>query len=123
MRVSLVADASDRDTDGHLPKIAELATTDKVTRPGRSNSWDSHMADTIAFLISARASLLELTSEPSNDLQDEGVLTSVSAKVEEALSALDDLSVANWAQGACVASLGHSLACLPTWNVCLDGQV
>jgi hypothetical protein len=92
-------------------------------RPYRSNSWDSHMADAFTFLISARASILELTSDPSNDSQGAGVLTSVSAKVEEALSALDDLSVANWIQGGCVGSLGHSFARLPIWNVCLDGQV
>jgi hypothetical protein len=93
------------------------------TQPDRSNSWDSHMANTITFLISALASLLELASETPNDPQEEGVLTSVSVRVEEALSALDDLSVANWVQGGCVGSLGHSLARLPTWNVCLDGQV
>jgi hypothetical protein len=81
------------------------------------------MANTITFLISALASLLELASETPNDPQEEGVLTSVSVRVEEALSALDDLSVANWVQGGCVGSLGHSLARLPTWNVCLDGQV
>jgi hypothetical protein len=92
-------------------------------RPYRSNSWDSHMADTIAFLINTRASLLELKGDPSNDPQDEGVLTSVSAKVEEALSALDDLSVATWIHGGCAGSLGHSLTRLPIWNVCLDGQV
>jgi hypothetical protein len=74
------------------------------TRPDRSSSWDSHMADTITFLISARASLLELASETPNDPQEEGVLTSVSVRVEEALSALDDLSVANWVQGGCVGS-------------------
>jgi hypothetical protein len=81
------------------------------------------MADTIAFLISARASLLELASETSEDPQVERVFTSVSAKVVESLSALDDLSVANWVQSGCVGSLGHSLARLATWNVCLDGQV
>jgi hypothetical protein len=81
------------------------------------------MADTIAFLISARASLLKLASETSNDPQDERVFTSVSAKVVEALSALNDLSVANWVQSGCVGSLSHSLARLPIWNVCLDGQV
>jgi hypothetical protein len=81
------------------------------------------MADTVAFLISARASLLELASETSNDPQDERVFTSVSARVEEALSALDDLSVANWVQGGCVGSLGDSRARLPIRNLCLDGQV
>jgi hypothetical protein len=81
------------------------------------------MADTIAFLISARANLLELASETFEDPQDERVFTSVSAKVVEALSALDDLSVANWVQSGCVRSPGHSLARLPTWNVRLDGQV
>jgi hypothetical protein len=81
------------------------------------------MADTIAFLISARASLLELASETSNDPHDEGVLTSVSAKVEEALFALDDLSVANWVQIGSVRALGDSLARLPIRNLCLDGQV
>jgi hypothetical protein len=92
-------------------------------RPDRSKSWDYHMADTIAFLISARASLLELTSEPSHDPRDEGVLTSVSVRVDEALSALDDLSVADWIQGGCAGPPGHSLARLPTWTVCLDDQV
>jgi hypothetical protein len=92
-------------------------------RSYRSNSWDSHMADAFTFLISARASVLELTSDPSSDPQGAGVLTLVSAKVEEALSALDDLSVANWIQGECVGSHDHSLARLPTWSVCLDGQV
>jgi hypothetical protein len=92
-------------------------------RPYRSNSWDSHMADTITFLISAHALLLELKGDPSNDPQDEGVLTSVSGRVEEAISALDDLSVGNWVQGGRDTSLGQSLACLPIWSVCLDGQV
>jgi hypothetical protein len=81
------------------------------------------MADTIAFLVSARASLLDLTSEPSKDPHDEGVLNSVSVKVDEALSALDDLSVANWVQSGCVGSVGHSLARLPIRSLCVDGQV
>jgi hypothetical protein len=81
------------------------------------------MADTIAYLISARASLLELSSELSNDFQAERVITSVSAKVEEALSALDDLSVANWVQVGCVGSLGHSLPRKSNWSVGLDGQI
>jgi hypothetical protein len=112
------------------PRLLMLGASDSPalrfherTLPDRSNSWDSHMADTIAFLISARASLLELASETSSDPHDEGVLTSVSAKVEEALSALDDLSVANWVQIGCVGSLGDSLARLPIRSLCLDGQV
>jgi hypothetical protein len=80
------------------------------------------MADAIAFLISARASLLELANEPSSDPRVERVLALVSAKAVEALSALDDLSVAKWVECGRIESLGYSPVRLPIEHARPDGQ-
>jgi hypothetical protein len=85
-------------------------------------SWDGLMADVVAFLISAHASLQNLSTDSFRDPQDERVLALVFGKVVEALSVLDDFTVTRWIK--CGHSAGsYSFAqLLPTWSACLDDR-
>jgi hypothetical protein len=78
---------------------AEEALSRRVQErePGEhEKSWDGLMAEAVAFLISARTSLQNLSSESACDPHAERILASVSGKVVRALSALDYLSVTQW---------------------------
>jgi hypothetical protein len=82
---------------------------------------DGLMADAIAFLLSARASLEGLSREPSNDSQGEGFLASVCGKIAEAVSALDDFNTAQWVSAGSQAAIVRAFAYLPSSTMCLDG--
>lgn len=77
------------------------------------------MAEALAFLISARASLQNISRESSWDPRAQRILASISEKVVEALSALDDFSLIQRIKSGSSAGNGHSYA-LPTWWSCLD---
>jgi hypothetical protein len=83
-------------------------------------SWDGLMAEAVAFLISARVSLQNLSRESSCDPRAERILASVSGKVVEALSALDDFSLIQLIKSGSTAKIGYSFAHLPTWCSRLD---
>jgi hypothetical protein len=85
-------------------------------------SWDGLMAEAVAFLISAHASLHNLYRESFRDPHAETILALVSGKVVEALSTLDDFTVTKWIKCEPSAGTSHSFAhLLPTWSACLDG--
>jgi hypothetical protein len=79
------------------------------------------MADAVAFLISAHASLQNLSRESFRDPHAERILALVSRKVVEALSTLDDFTVTKWVKCFPSAGTSYSFAhLLPTWSACLD---
>lgn len=71
------------------------------------------MADAVAYLISARASLQNVLSGSSYDPHAVWILASVYGKVGEALSVLDDLNVSQSVENGSNAGVGHSLAHSP----------
>ena len=73
-------------------------------------SWDELMAEAVAFLVSARADVQSLSTTRYCDPLVAEVLVSVSAKVVEALSALDDLCVSQWTKSGSTAPLTYSFA-------------
>jgi hypothetical protein len=82
---------------------------------------DGLMAEVIAFLLSARASLESLSRASSSDSQAEGFLVSISGQIAEVLSALDDFNTAQWVDAESRAAIGRAFAYLPTSTMCLDG--
>src|ERR1700733_13890927 len=80
--------------------------------------WDVHMAEAVAFLISAHAILENLSSDPFRDPSSAGLIDSVCGKVFDAISILDDFSVARWIKSGSTAGIGCSFAPLPTWWRC-----
>jgi hypothetical protein len=82
---------------------------------------DGLMAEAIAFLLSARASLESLLRAPSNHSQEEGFLVSISGTIAEVLSALDDFNTAQSVDAEFRAAIGRAFAYLPTSTMCLDG--
>jgi hypothetical protein len=83
--------------------------------------WDGLMAEAMGFLISAHASLQNLSRNSFHDPQAERILALVSGKVVEALSALDDFTVTKWITCGPSAGISDSFAHMhPTWSACLD---
>jgi hypothetical protein len=82
---------------------------------------DGLMAEAIAFLLSARASLEGLSRESSNDSQVEGFLVSICGEIAEALSALEDFNTAQWVNAGSRPAIGRAFAHLQTSTLCLDG--
>jgi hypothetical protein len=81
-----------------------LSCWDQEREPrDHQTSWDSPMAEAVAFLISALTSLQNVSGEVSRDLHAERILASVSGKVVEALCALDHLSVTRWTRSGSTA--------------------
>jgi hypothetical protein len=78
------------------------------------------MAEAVSFLTSARASLGNLPTEPFEDPQVGRIVASVSIKVSEAVSTLDELSVTQWLNSESAPGLRYSHGGLPTWWACLD---
>jgi hypothetical protein len=84
-------------------------------------SWDGLMAEAVAFLISAHASLENLSRDSFRDPRAERILALVAGKVAEALSTLDDFTVTKWIKCAPSAEINYLFAhLLPTWSACLD---
>lgn len=81
---------------------------------------DGLIADAVAFLISARASLQHLSEESACNPHAGWILALVSKKVFEAVSTLDSLSVAEWIKDESPVGIGKGFADLPNWWVCLD---
>ena len=86
----------------------------------RARSWDDKMAEAVAFLVSAHATLEGLSGEAYRDPQADRMLASVSGKVFEALCTLDDFNVTRWIESGSLAPTSYSLAHLPSWWVCVD---
>jgi hypothetical protein len=82
---------------------------------------DGLMAEAIAFLLSALASLESLSCESSNNSQVEGFLVSICGRIAEVLSALDNFNNAQWVNAGSRAAIGRAFAHLPTSTMCLDG--
>jgi hypothetical protein len=88
-------------------------------RCDRVRPCEVHMAEAVALLTSAHATLENLSSESFPDPRAAKVISSVCAKVFEALSTLDDFSVTEWIKGESTAGIACSFAPLPTWWQCL----
>jgi hypothetical protein len=82
---------------------------------------DGLMAEAIAFLLSALASLESLSCESSNDSQVEGFLASICGRITEVLAALDNFNTAQWVNAGSRAAIGRAFAYLPTSTMCLNG--
>jgi hypothetical protein len=78
------------------------------------------MAEVVASLTSALANLDSLSAEPSSDPRFAMTVASVSRKVFEAVSSLDDLSVTEWLKPRSGPRMNYTKVDLPTWWVCLD---
>ena len=118
-RVGVVA--SGRDTDGRS-RSGENQTATGFTecaadrspsyrgQPGEAHEhetlWDDNMAEAIAFLISAHASLEGLSGETFRDPHAERIIASVARQVFEALSTLDDFNVTRWVKSGSLAGTG-----------------
>ena len=128
-----VAVASGRDTDGRsrsrenqtaagfTESAADRSPSYRVQeREAREHErlWDDKMAEAMAFLISAHASLESLSGETFRDPHAERMLASVPGQVFEALSTLDDFNVTRWIKSGSLAGAGYSFAHLPIWWLC-----
>jgi hypothetical protein len=82
-------------------------------------SSDAYLAEATAFLISAYATLENLSAEPLPDLRAAQLIASVCVKVGEALCALDDFSVTQWIGSGSTAGIGRSSLSQSTWWWCL----
>jgi hypothetical protein len=83
---------------------------------------DVHVAEAVAFLISAHGILQNLSRESCGDPRSTELIASACGKVFDALSALDEFSVTEWIEGESTARSGSPLSSLPTWWECLhDG--
>lgn len=78
------------------------------------------MAEAVSFLTSARASLENLPTDPFGDPQVGSIVASVSTKVSEAVSTLDELTVTQWLTIGPTHCLGDLQGNLPTWWACVD---
>jgi hypothetical protein len=128
----VVAVASERGADGrvrsseHSPDLGSPSSGDKSALMCRiqererdlERPWDVHMAEAVAFLISAHAILEDLSSDPFRDPSSAGLIDSVCGKVFDAVSTLDDFSVAQWVKSGSTAGIACSFAPLPTWWQC-----
>jgi hypothetical protein len=104
------------DSDGYsLLRVQQLRLLDL------ERNRDGLMAEATAFLLSAHASLESLSRASSNHAQVEGFLGSISGKIAELLSALDDFNTAQWMNAGPRAAIGRACAYLPTSTMCLDG--
>jgi hypothetical protein len=86
----------------------------------RETMWDEFMAEAVVSLVTALVSLENLSAETSNDPEFEVTIASVSRKVFDAVSSLDDLSVAEWIKPSFSPNGSCSLVAVPTWWACLD---
>jgi hypothetical protein len=86
----------------------------------QDTTWNDLMADTVAFLSSARTGLHTLSAQPSCDPQVDMALASASTKVFEALSALDGLSVTEWLKSGATDCGRSPIGQLPGWWTCLN---
>jgi hypothetical protein len=98
-----------------------LLRVQQLRLPDSERIRDGLMADAIAFLLSARASLESLSRASSNHSQIEGFLVSISGQIADVLSALDDFNTAQWVNAESRAAIGRAFAYLPTSTMCLDG--
>jgi hypothetical protein len=99
--------------------LMRLVQEPEPERRDRERSWDVHIAEAVALLISAHASLENLSRESFPDPRAATLIASVCGNVFEALSTLDDVSVTEWIKGEFTAGAARSLASLPTWWECL----
>jgi hypothetical protein len=116
---------AERGSDGRSRSgAAERGPTCRVQGPDRrrpvNGSWDDKMAEAIAFLVSAHATLECLSGEADRNAQTERMLASVSGKVFEALCTLDDFSVTRWTESGSSAGTSYSFAHLPSRWACLN---
>jgi hypothetical protein len=81
---------------------------------------DVHVAEAVAFLISAHGILENLSSESFGDPRCTKLIASVCGKVFEAPSTLDDFNVTERIEGESTAGIGCLFASLPTWWECLN---
>jgi hypothetical protein len=86
----------------------------------QKGSWEGQMAEAFAFLLGALASLQSLESENAGDPNTVEVLASVSGKVFEALTTLDNFNMAQWTGGGFNADPDCLLTALPTWSCLHD---
>jgi hypothetical protein len=86
-------------------------------------SRDGLMAEAVASLISARANLQELSIESVCNPQAARILAAVSETVFEALSTLDNFSVAEWIRNGSAVGISGRTAQLPAWWECLDDSL
>jgi hypothetical protein len=96
---------------------ADDALSCLVQERGRRDAerpWDGLMAEAVAFLLTAHASLQNLTSESFRDPQASQVLALLSEKVIEALCTLDDVNLARWIKRG--PSAGTSCSVAPAFD-------
>jgi hypothetical protein len=86
----------------------------------QKGSWEGQMAEAFAFLLGALASLQSLETENVGDPKTPGVLASVSGKVFEALTTLDNFNMAEWTGSGFNADTDCLLTALPTWSCLPD---
>jgi hypothetical protein len=130
----VMADAPEHDTDGRSRRSEHASASGSTAsaghsglvcraqeqeRPDHERSWDVHMAEAVAFLLSAHAILEGLSSESFGDPRAARLIASGCGKVFEALSTLDDCSVTQWIKGGAIAGIGCSYPPLPSWWSCL----
>jgi hypothetical protein len=81
---------------------------------------EGQMAEAFAFLLGALASLQSLESANVSDPKTAGLLASVSGKVFEVLTTLDNFNMAQWTGRGFNADTDCSLTALPTWSCLHD---